>query len=1173
LFSRLKKGLLYSFIGYSFFGFLIFPWVLKPQLTSLIQTQTYAHLSIDEISFNPFIFRLQLHKLKLSDDNNKTLLSFKNLSVNLDPSSLFYGAVHIKNVSLQEPKVYVTYNKDKSLNLLKILKESQSKAQEESTPPRIIIDKIMLLDGGVHYLDYTREKIFSFSFNNIGFSLEDIDTKHSKSSDAKIRFFSSLGDGGFIDFKTDIISLKPLVINGSVDFEASKLYSSWKYIREILNLEVADGKVSFSGQYALNLDDLNASTISNVNLAVEKLRVIPKDMHKDILTLKDFHISNTTLKPFTHEAEIQEISLDALYVSAVREENKSLDWEAYLKVNSQESSESQEDNTSTTASPQWHITLDKIAFKNIAFMFEDRAVKPNVISKIEKLSLTAENITLSGVEPFSYELEFLLNGSQCTSHGLILHKNLHINAQTSCKDFNIVHYNPYIDEVMKRELKTYNVSLKSAFLDFSLNSEVDKIASDIFLTLKESRVSLKDVSFHKRTTNEPIVKLKSFTFDGIALNTQSKELFFKDIELNKLLLNPRRYKNGKLNVSDLIATKKNKKVKREKDESTFHVQAEKIFLKNAKISFLDEALEHKTNNLIDAINLNVYNIDSQKRSWLSYKSSMRVNKKGYIKTKGKLRHTPLKQKGTFRINKLSLKELNPYLQENSFLQIEDGQVSLNGKTAYGVSSVRPDLRVQSSFALNSFFLHDMRDNSLLLSLNEVKTNAFTFEFAPNRFYINELDINSFYVNAVIDANKSMNFSKLMRMNNQTQTKEEETKTPFPMSIARINVALGSAKFADYSIPIRFNTHIHNLDGVIYAISNQAGETTYVNIAGEVDKYGSTRLKGSIDISNPKAYIDLDFNFKNLELNSLSGYSASFAGYKIDSGKLYLDLGYDILNSKLYGSNSIIMKEVVLGDAIEDENVTTLPLGFVLGLLEDSDGVVDIDMPVEGNVDEPDFKYGTLVLKTIGGLITKAVTSPFKFLASSMGIDGEELSFIEFDPGTTVISPPQREKLDQVSKMMRKKPKIALEITAVYNLNSDTQAIRLEKLISLVMHKSGLKNRKDHENAMSTELLENIYKEQGDEKKLQELQEKLANKYKDEEYERIYHLEVLKLAISIQTVSKSELEALATHRTQAISEYLINEKNIDKSRILKTKEILSNETEEKLVQIDLQIEVK
>jgi len=269
----------------------------------------------------------------------------------------------------------------------------------------------------------------------------------------------------------------------------------------------------------------------------------------------------------------------------------------------------------------------------------------------------------------------------------------------------------------------------------------------------------------------------------------------------------------------------------------------------------------------------------------------------------------------------------------------------------------------------------------------------------------------------------------------------------------------------------------------------------------------------------------------------------------------------------------MMKKVVLGPEIDDENITVLPLGFVIGLLEDSDGIIDIDMPVEGNLDEPDFKYGTLVLKTIGNLITKAVLSPFKFLGSVMGIDAEKLEYIDFEAGSSTITPPEREKLDEIVKMMSKKPKILLALNGVYNKEIDSEALKLDKLIDIVMIKSGIKNRKEHESAMNTQLLEDIYEDIKDDDGLERLKKQIETKYQDEEFDRNYYNALLGLCIDIQTLKDTELTSLADARADAIVLYLVQEKFINTQRVLKKVSLEDENSDNDIVKLHMQIEVK
>lgn len=1188
LFSKFKKIIFYTLAVYGLLGFIILPLVLKPQLIKIVEENTNAHILVDSVYFNPFIFKLALSDVQLQSLENSPLVTFKTFLVNLEPTSLFYGALHIKTIQLKEPKIHLTYNKDKTLNLLNIIKKSEEEKAEDnssSSLPRLIVDSVEVSEGGLFYKDHTQKNLFEFSFGKIGFHLSDIDTSDLNASDARVRFYATLGDGGFVDFKTKVVGFEPLKFEGSLDFEASKLYTEWKYVKEELNLEVADGKISFHTEYSLNLDDLNATTIENLNISLNKLRVKPKNEYKDVLNLETFYVQNGTIKPFTKSVDVEKIALKGLLVKVKRQSNGEIDWIDYVQVASIESDGLDENVSEGNISTPWDVVVRDVAFEKISLAFEDRAIKPNVSSDLNELNIYAQDVTLLGEVPFSYQMNMLINRTtQCASKGTITHKRLDINSLSSCKDFDVARYRPYIDEAAKKSLKVYDVKLQNSLVGFEADSNVRDMDGEIVIKLNDANMSLDKFRLDKRSSGEKLVTFSSFGVQGVKLNTQTKEVSVAKTTLKGLNVNATRYKNGKLNLENLVVAKASKKTKTAsiKKEKAFDVKLKRFALKNAKANFTDKALEVTTKSKIDRIYVNLYNLDIKKGSWLSYNASMRVNKKGYVKANGKLRHTPLKQKGSFDVKNVSLTELTPYLQESHYVDVDDGRVSLKGKTAYSISKSSPDLRVQSSFRLDSLFVNDSRDDSLVFSLNEVDTKEFTLELSPNRFYVNEVDVSAFYVNARIDENKSMNFSELAKVSAEANKTEElevvesnaSDEIAFPVNVLKVNVTLGSAKFADYSIPIKFATHIHHLDGVIYSISNTPGETTYVNIAGEVDKYGSTRLKGSIDSSNPKAYTDLAFNFKNLELSSLSGYSASFAGHEIDSGKLYLDLGYDILNSELHGSNAVMMKKVVLGREVDDENVTVLPLGFVLGLLEDNDGVIDIDMPVEGNVDDPDFKYGTLVLKTIGNLISKAVLSPFKFLGSVMGIDAEKLEYLEFEAGSGLVSPPEREKLDQIAKIMSKKPKILLALSGVYDEKADSRAMRLKKLIDVVMLKSGLKNRKEHESAMSIDLLEEIYEDMKDDDGLDELRESLEKEYKDEEFTRNYHNALLNLCIEIQTVTGAQLLSLADVRANAIVLYLVQEKFIDANRLIKGVSVKSEEDSgDSLVKMHMQIEVK
>jgi len=1134
----LKKIFYSLIILYTLVGFILLPILLKPEIEKAANEALNAKLSLESIYINPFVFKVELSGVKLKDLEDNHLVSFKSLKVDVELYSLFASALHVKSIVLEKPKVSLVHKEDKSFNLATILKPSEDvkeeeKPEEESALPRIIIDKIAIKEGSLAYRDLTQAKEFDFELKDLSFKLQDIDTNDFDSSDGYLRFHTELGDSGVVDIKTKITGLKPLKVKGNIDFKVTKLYKELDYIEDRLGVEVANGAIYFHADYAANIDDLNNTLVDNVSLKLDHFRIKPKTQHNDVLNIGTLHVEGVRVKPFMQDVYVEKVLLDTLKLKASLNKKGVLDWSTWLP----KSEKTKDTNKSVTSDEKdakpWNVLVDKITVAKVSAEFDDATVNPAVKTKLNEFNLQIDKFTLKGDKAFNYDMNLVLNDEfKCSSSGDVRHDVLKINTTLKCREFDILHYKPYIIKAAKKELDENDVDLKNAKLDFSL----DAIVSDDEVSLTNTTVVLNKLLINKKSKNKKLLSLKKF----------------------------------QVKTKDLVLKTKQKPL-------GIHLSKVDIVLGN--LAVVDYSLQDAQTHKIDKITLNAKDIDAKEKTWLSYALNIKLNKGGLISSKGKLRHTPLKQKGVFSIKKLSLKEATPYLQDSMFVSLNDGFLNLNSKVSYEKSDKKPDLNVDGSLSLESFELSDSRTNNTLLSFAETELKSFNLNLFPSSIYIDEVNLDSFYVDAQIDKNKQMNFAKLSKKKddanitkvedtNETTTKKEDK---FAFKLMKLHVSNGTANFADYSLPIDFKTSMHNLNGDVYAISNSDGEVSYINIDGEVDEYGSTKIKGSLDTSNIKAYTDIGVSFRNLGLDSYSGYSAQFAGYKIKKGKLFLDLEYKILNSQLQGKNSLIIKQIELGDEIEDENITKLPLGFAIALLEDGDGVIDINMPVEGDMDEPDFKYGALILKTFANLIVKAVASPFKFLGEAMGFNGDELKFIDFEPAKIVILAPQREKLDNIAKMLLKKPKLSLEIETAYDEQKDRYGLKLVKLT-----KDVLKRSDDKANASITvDVLEDIYEESGASmEKLDALKDELEKKYeKDEIFKVEYEKELFKLTISTKIVDEQELIDLAKKRAKTLKEYLVQNKNIQDSRIVVQEPKMIESELEEMVQVPLNIVVK
>jgi hypothetical protein len=187
----------------------------------------------------------------------------------------------------------------------------------------------------------------------------------------------------------------------------------------------------------------------------------------------------------------------------------------------------------------------------------------------------------------------------------------------------------------------------------------------------------------------------------------------------------------------------------------------------------------------------------------------------------------------------------------------------------------------------------------------------------------------------------------------------------------------------------FGTRIHSLKGAFNGISTQPGALAELEIDGQVDEYGLARAVGQVDLFDPTGFMDIKTVFRNVEMANLTPYSATFAGRKIDSGKLSLDLEYKIKQRQLLGENQIIMDKLTLGERVESPTAKNLPLDLAIAILQDSNGKIDLGLPVSGSLDDPQFSYGRHHLESHRQYLTKIVTAPFRALGALFGGGGEK----------------------------------------------------------------------------------------------------------------------------------------------------------------------------------------
>jgi hypothetical protein len=249
-----------------------------------------------------------------------------------------------------------------------------------------------------------------------------------------------------------------------------------------------------------------------------------------------------------------------------------------------------------------------------------------------------------------------------------------------------------------------------------------------------------------------------------------------------------------------------------------------------------------------------------------------------------------------------------------------------------------------------------------------------------------------------------------------------------LRIGTIRIGGGNINFTDNFIKPNYTANLTQLNGSIDALASDRSEPSEVSVSGQVDDDAPLEITGKFHPLPPNRLIDLRGVASGFDLPKISPYSGRWAGYSIEKGKLSADVRYRIDGDKLQATNKLVINQLTFGPKVDSPSASKLPVLLAVSLLKDRNGNIDLDIPISGSLSDPQFSVGSLIWQVIGNLIVKVVTSPFSFLASlGNGSAANDISYIEFAPGTSTLDEDDRNRLDALAKGLTDRPGVSLEI--------------------------------------------------------------------------------------------------------------------------------------------------
>ncbi|KAF0103666.1 MAG: hypothetical protein FD187_934 [bacterium] len=1026
----------------------LFAWfgfdpLVKWAAPKFIADKSRHQLSIAEARFDPFALSVSVKGLKLAEPDGKPLLAFDDLFVDFEAASLFKWAWTFDAIRLTGPRARMELLADGRLNWSGLIEAFKDEEEKPEKPlPRLLIRRIVLERGWVDVAD--RKVDFETSLSPLALTLTDLSTLPEDKGAHTLAATTEIG--ARVRWKGDV-TLKPVLATGELAVDSLPLAKAWPYLEARLNMAPPEGVAALGLKYKVGWADKKLSlNVDDLSLAVDRLALRGAPAAAPAVTLERLALSGGRFDLGRRSLEIGEIALNGGRVALTRAADGRIDLQDWFVAPAQGQVASAPDITGkapapaapakagqapaaaqpAAAEPAWRIGLGRFSLDQMAIHFTD----------------------LGFVKPLTAEVGNLKIGFKA-------HAELGAGEP-------------------KAELEDLGIDVSGIRL---LSGEVkDPVLVLGGVVVEEGRVDLAG---------------QNATLGRIALLNGQMEVV-RDARGQRPLLEALRRQPAKAVAERVVVVAARKTL-------DWRYRVGEVEANGFRLALRDESITPFVKFTVQDIQASAKGLSEDLKAAIPVRMGFRVLEGGRFEASGKV--APGRPTADLKLNlvDLALSPVQPYLAKASNLLLAGGRASTAGQVRYGDGKVR----YTGGFHVDDLLINEISTGERFLAWKSVSSNDLAA--TPTSLDIGELRLDRPGLKLVIFKDKSTSLAKAFQKGAPTaEAGNKEAKAPaspwdeddaavstavtpavakaaeakpapagqasaggkadpaFRVNIERVRIDQGEMDFADLSLALPFGTRIHEFKGNINGISNKPGGQAELELDGRVDEFGLARAVGQLDTFDPTGFMDIKVVFQNVEMTRLTPYTATFVGRKIESGKLSLDLEYKLKQRQMQGENKIVMNKLTLGERVESPTAKNLPLDLAIAILQDSNGVIDLDLPVSGSLDDPKFSYGRIIWKAIGNIITKIVTAPFRALGALFGGGGEKLEKVAFEAGEAGLTPPEKEKFKQIAQILNKRPGLALTVQGAWSAEIDRPALKERQLRRAVAEKMGVKLAADED---------------------------------------------------------------------------------------------------------------
>jgi uncharacterized protein involved in outer membrane biogenesis len=1132
-------------------------------------------LTLQAVSINPYTLELTVKGLKMLEANGKDeAVTLDSLTVDVEWASLFKGAPVVRAVQVERPWLrIVRLDEEGRFNFSDVLQKilDQPPSQE---PARFSINNIVLRDGRVDIDDQPFARKHAISNIQIGLPFvsnlpSDVELYVEPSVAARINDapFSMKGRvRPFIDEREATMKVEFNALNLARFDEYSPVPLGFRITSGLLDTDIElgfrqpkEGEPRISLQGTLELRDLELDSRDG----------------KPLFKLPALDVVLNEIQPLAGKADIASIRIDQPDFEVARAKDGKLNLLALLPRTRPSAAAPESAAGAPAKAPEVKVGLLEVLQARIAFSDEMPAKPFSYV--IEPMDVVLRDFSLQGDAPATLVIAAQAEGNTRLAVDAKLRASApDIEGELTVSGVEVPRFSPYFADLVNFSVDQADMRLA---MRFGLRLADGVPQGEVLVT----EAGVARLKLMRRGERSAFAQAGDIVLSQARVDLSARKLDVGSLDLLNLRVRAARQADGDIDLAGLVRPSSAAAGPAAPAASApaWTAQLSALNLKDGAVRFEDRTLTAPAVVELDRLSLKLENVGTDLTQKSKLDLGFRDAKGGLFGARGGFSLSPAQADLKIDARRLDLMVGQPWIAQK-----------LNAELLAGVLSLRGDLALQAQPAgdwtlawkgetnVENMHLTEKVNASDLLKWRSLFAGGIALKLDSRKpdllagLSINEVALSDYFARIIVSPQGRLNLQDVVRKEGAAVTAPvaaAPAAKPAPAPAARpaaapaagsqsaalaqmINAARppidvqtivmqgGRVDFSDFFIKPNYRAQLSDLGGRVSGLSSASGTAGEVELRGLVEGSAPIVITGRINPLAEALFLDIKASARGIELAPLSPYSGKYVGYGIEKGKLSVNIAYTIESDQLTAQNNVILDQLTFGGKVDSPDAIKAPVLLAVSLLQDRNGVIDINLPISGSLSDPQFSIGGIVVKVIVNLIVKAVTSPFALLGSLFGSEAD-LDHVVFEPGRATLTDTARSKLDTLGKALTDRPALKLEVTGRTDRAIDIEGYRRALLEQKVRAVKAAKTKAAAETTTVSpeeypDLLKAVYKAADFPKP-----RNLLGLAKD-----LPVPEMEKLILTNTEVSDEDLRLLGLARAQTVKDYLTRKAKVEDARL-------------------------